>query len=53
MTKQIFYLKDKPDFYQHFGNPDDLIVWIYRWNSTRYIISDELHKLFTKHFNYN
>jgi len=52
MTKQIFFLKDKPDYYQHFGNPDNLIEWVYRLR-TEVMISDSLHKLFLKHLNFN
>jgi hypothetical protein len=48
--KTIYKLK--PDFIQHFDSPDDLIVWVYRWN-TKVLVSDELHRLFTNHLNLN
>lgn len=52
MTKQIFHLKEKPDFIQHYDSPDDIIVWVYRYG-TKLMASDELTKLFTKHLNFN
>lgn len=48
--KTIYKLK--PDFFQHFESPDDIIVWVYRYE-TKVMASDALHELFTKHFNYN
>lgn len=49
---KTYYLNDSPLFFQHFNDFDEIITWTYRWNN-RIMISDELHKLFSKHFNYN
>jgi hypothetical protein len=44
MKKQVFYLRDEPEFINLFDNEYEPLVWVFRWNNlTAY--SRELREL--------
>ena len=48
--KQIFYLKDEPEFFETIES--DLITWVYRWNGkTAYSVA--LRELIETNYNLN
>ena len=60
MKKHVFYLKDESEFIQDFKEPDELIIWSYKWTIiTGYdtieskLYSKAFHELIELNYNEN